>query len=80
MPLNETARAEQLIGEFRQLVQSNSTDLARLRQSTSDLQQIAAGLAAGGPGRATADGGGSGPRSPRPGGPDDVIDAEFNQR
>jgi molecular chaperone DnaK len=78
-PLNEKARAEQLIGEIRQLVQSNSTDIARLRQMTSDLQQLAAGLAAAPP-RAAAEGGRPRTQGPQPGGPDDVIDAEFTQR
>jgi molecular chaperone DnaK len=72
---NEKARAEQLIGEIRELVKSNSGDISRLRQLSSDLQQVAHGLA----GAAQTQGdGGSGPR---PGGEDDddVIDAEFKQ-
>ena len=40
VPPNEKARAEQLIGEIRELVKNNSTDVARLRQLTSDLQQV----------------------------------------
>lgn len=43
-PMNEKARAEQLIAEIRGLVKSNSPDTARLRQLTSDLQQLAYGL------------------------------------
>src|SRR5579871_2586759 len=43
-PANEKARAEQLIGEIRDAIKSPSPDLARLRQMTSDLQQIAYGL------------------------------------
>ena len=61
VPANEMARAEQLIGEIRATIKSPSPDLARLRQMTSDLQQIAYGLtsaprnrAAGGGGRAAA--------------------------
>ena len=42
--LNDKARAEQLIGEIRELVKSNSGDVARLRQLSSDLQQVAHGL------------------------------------
>jgi molecular chaperone DnaK len=81
VPVHEKARAEQLISEIRQLVQSNSTDTARLRQLASDLQQLAAGLAeAPSRSRPAADGGrGETPRS-QPGGPDDVVDAEFTQR
>ena len=45
VPANEKARAEQLIGEIRELVKANSSDVARLRQLTSDLQQVAAALA-----------------------------------
>ena len=71
---NEKARAEQLIGEIRELVKSNSGDVSRLRQLSSDLQQVAHGLA----GAAQTQGGGEG--GPRPGGgDDDVIDAEFKQ-
>jgi molecular chaperone DnaK len=71
---NEKARAEQLIGEIRELVKSNSGDISRLRQLSSDLQQVAHSLA----GAAQTEGGGGG--GPRPGGgDDDVIDAEFKQ-
>jgi molecular chaperone DnaK len=80
VPANEKARAEQLIGEIRDAIKSPSSDLARLRQLTSDLQQIAYGLtsaprtraAGGGGGGAQANGGSSGSQ-------DDVIDAEFRQ-
>ncbi len=76
VPVNEKARAEQLIGEIRELVKNNSTDVARLRQLGSDLQQLAHALssaaysqasqtAAGPPGNGRAT--------------DDVIDAEFKQ-
>ena len=44
VPANEKARAEQLIAEIRDAIKSPSPDLARLRQMTSDLQQIAYGL------------------------------------
>src|SRR5262245_13323742 len=81
-PANERARAEAMISEVREMVKNNSTDIARLRQLSSDLQQLASGLAATGYTRAAAGGargpgaqgpGGQGP----PGGADDVIDAEF---
>ena len=77
VPLNEKARAEQLIGEIRELVKNNSADVARLRQLSGDLQQVAYGLASSG-GQADAAGGGSS-GGPRTGGGDDVIDAEFKQ-
>ena len=80
-PSNERARAEAMISEVRGMVKNNSTDIARLRQLSSDLQQLASGLAATGYTRAAAggaQGAGQGPGGPAPsGGPDDVIDAEF---
>jgi len=77
VPLNEKARAEQLISQIRELVKSNSTDIARLRQLTGDLQQVGHGLSSsassqqGRPGGPTQQGGGSG---------DDVVDAEFTEK
>jgi molecular chaperone DnaK len=77
--LNEKARAEQLISEIRELVKSNSSDVARLRQLTGDLQQVAHGLSSAAYGQAASAGGQPGrPSGPQPGG-DDVIDAEFKQ-
>src|SRR5215510_4401894 len=81
VPTNERARAGAMIGEVREMVKNNSTDIARLRQLSSDLQQLASGLAATGYTRAAAggaQGAGQGPGGPAPsGGPGDVIDAEF---
>ena len=77
VPMNEKARAEQMIAEIRELVKSESSDVSRLRQLASDLQQLAAGLASSGYSQAAgAQGGGSGNTQPGGGG-DDVIDAEF---
>jgi molecular chaperone DnaK len=79
-PVNEKARAEQLISEVRELVKDNSSDLARLRQLTSDLQQIVYALSSAAYGKSTSAGaraGGAG--SAQSGGTDDVIDAEFKQ-
>jgi molecular chaperone DnaK len=75
VPVNERSRAEQLVSEIRQLTGQESSDIERLRRLSSDLQQLAYGLAstaasqaaAGGPGRSSTTGG------------DDVIDAEFRQ-
>ena len=78
VPLNEKARAEQLIGEIRELVKNSSSDVARLRQLTSDLQQVASGLAAAAYGQSGGESQGPGGGRPR-GGDDDVIDAEFKQ-
>jgi molecular chaperone DnaK len=82
-PMHERARAEAMIQEIRQLVQNQSTDRARLRQLSSDLQQLAAGLASAGYTQATAGGADRDGREGRPRGgaaDDDVIDAEFRPR
>jgi molecular chaperone DnaK len=78
VPANEKARAEQLISETRTLVKNGPSDVARLRQLTSDLQQIAHGLsaAASAPPPSAGEGGGAG--RPQPGS-EDVIDAEFRK-
>jgi molecular chaperone DnaK len=85
VPPNEKARAEQLITDIRGLVKSASTDLTKLRQLTSDLQQIAHGLAsaaysqAAGAG-AQSTGAPSGGTDGKPSSSsEDVIDAEFKQ-
>jgi molecular chaperone DnaK len=81
VPLNEKARAEQLIEQIRELVKNNSSDVARLRQLTSDLQQVGYALASAASSQEAA----PGRPEDRPGGPppsgggDDVIDAEFKQ-
>jgi molecular chaperone DnaK len=79
VPLNDKARAEQLISQVRELVKSHSTDVARLRQLTSDLQQAGYGLSSAAAGRESA-----GQPEDRSGGPaqrggEDVIDAEFKE-
>jgi molecular chaperone DnaK len=80
VPLNEKARAEQLIAEIRELVKNDSSDVTRLRQLTSDLQQAASGLASAAYSQASSTGPqGGGPGGTPPGGGDDVIDAEFKE-
>jgi molecular chaperone DnaK len=83
VPMNEKARAEQLISQIREMVKNNSSDVARLRQLTSDLQQAGYGLTSA---AASSQESGGGRRDDRPGGGpqpsaggDDVIDAEFKQ-
>jgi molecular chaperone DnaK len=80
-PLNEKARAEQLIGEIRDAVKSPSPDVGRLRQLTSDLQQLAYGLssAAAASSQAGAAGSGGGETGSQPGSDEEVIDAEFRK-
>jgi molecular chaperone DnaK len=72
-PVNEKARAEQLLEEARGLVKANSSDLAYIRRLTGDLQQIGYGLQASDA---------SGPANPDyqyGGGNDDVIDADYRE-
>jgi molecular chaperone DnaK len=57
-----------LVGEARQAVREEAP-LPRLRELTSELQQLLQGLMAVGPGQ------GGGPSQPPP--DDDVIDADF---
>ena len=82
VPMHERARAENIIQEIRQLVKNQSTDMARLRQLSSDLQQLAAGLATTGYAQETAGSASSAGRNgpQRSGAADDVIDAEFKPR
>jgi len=82
VPMHERARAETMIHEIRELVKNQSTDMARLRQLSSDLQQVAAGLAATGYARETTGSAGSPDRngSQRGSAADEVIDAEFKPR
>src|ERR1700730_11632982 len=79
VPVNEKARAEQLIAEIRELVKDNSSDVARLRQLTSDLQQVAHALssAAYANHAQTSSGAQPGGHNGAPAnGAEDVIDAE----
>ena len=76
-PANEKARAEQLISETRTLVKSNSPDAARLRQLTSDMQQIGYGLTSAASQQSAA-GTKAGPNGGQgPSAEEDVVDAEF---
>jgi molecular chaperone DnaK len=76
VPLNEKARAEQLIAEIRELVKNNSADVGRLRKLTSDLQQVGYGLASAAADSQRTSGGAQGGAQR---GGDDVIDAEFKE-
>jgi len=69
-PVNEKARAEEMINQVRELVRTQSTDINRLRQLGSDLQQILYGLTAAPQAETQKTG---------TGGPDDVIDADFKK-
>ncbi|WP_410612434.1 molecular chaperone DnaK [Amycolatopsis sp. lyj-109] len=72
-PTHEKARAEMLITDAREAVQSNAP-LDRVRELTSELQQVLAGLSAARPG-----GDGGPPPQREPAADDDVIDADFDR-
>jgi molecular chaperone DnaK len=85
VPPHEKARAESIINDIRAALQDESTPIDRLRQLTSDLQQVSHSLASAayseqasaaaagaGPGGGGTSGGG--------GGDDDVIDAEYTPK
>jgi len=87
VPAHERARAESLIGDIRNALKDESTTIDRLRQLTSDLQQVshslanaaysqasAAGAGAGGSGSSGGGGGGGGSAD------DEVIDAEYTPK
>jgi len=80
VPANEKARAEQLITQIRELVKNESTDVPRMRESTSDLQQLAHALAAADPRKGSASAAhAGGPNSAPQAAAEEVIDAEFKQ-
>jgi molecular chaperone DnaK len=89
---HERQRADSLINDIRQAIKDESADIDRLRQLTSDLQQVshalasaaysqASGAAAGAGGGGAGPGGQAGPGAEGGpaggGGDDDVIDAEY---
>jgi molecular chaperone DnaK len=74
VPVNEKARAEQLIADIQKLTKSESSDVARLRQLASDLQQLVSGLASASQSSTAA---GADQSAAPPPGAEDVIDAEF---
>ncbi|HKO45624.1 MAG TPA: molecular chaperone DnaK [Pyrinomonadaceae bacterium] len=83
VPAHERARAESLISDIRTAVKDESTPIDRLRQLTSDLQQISHSLASAAYGaQASAASAGAGAGGSGSGGPadDDVIDAEYTPK
>jgi molecular chaperone DnaK len=85
VPANEKARTQQLIGEIRELLKSDSIDLPRLRQLTGDVQQIGHAVSSAAYNQAaTSSNGGRKPAGSQGAGNqrsgnEDVIDAEFKQ-
>ncbi len=87
VPAHERARAESLINDIRNALKDESTTLDRLRQLTSDLQQVSHSLASAAYSQSSAAGAGAGggPSSSGSGGgggaaDDDVIDAEYTPK
>jgi molecular chaperone DnaK len=88
VPAHERARAESLISDIRSAVKDESTSIDRLRQLTSDLQQVSHSLAsaaygaqASAAGAGAGGGGGTGGTGGSGGGADDdVIDAEYTPK
>jgi len=89
VPAHERARAEALISDIRSAIKDEGATVDRLRQLTSDLQQVAHSLASAGyeqPGAAAGaaagarTGGGGGAGGGTSGGDDDVIDAEYTPK
>jgi molecular chaperone DnaK len=78
VPANEKARAEMLVGETRDLIRSNSSDVQKLRQFASDLQQLAYAISSSAYSQA-ASGGGAQPGGGQSPSSDDVVDAEFKE-
>jgi molecular chaperone DnaK len=85
VPAHERARAESLISDIRTALKDDSTTIDRLRQLTSDLQQVAHSLASAAYGQASAAGAGAGGGSSSGGSggggaDDEVIDAEYTPK
>jgi molecular chaperone DnaK len=83
LPVNEKARAEQLVADAREAI-SEQAGLDRVRPLISDLQQMAQSLpaaaaatAGAASGNGASDGAGNG--APRAGDDEEVVDAEFTR-
>lgn len=78
VPEHERARAESLISEIRSAVKDETTDIDRLRQLTSDLQQVSHSLANAAYSQESGAAAAAGAGGQTSGGDDDdVIDAEY---
>jgi molecular chaperone DnaK len=85
VPQHERARAESLISDIRSAIKDETTGVERLRQLTSDLQQVSHSLASAAYGHASsaaagAGTGGSSSGQTGGGSDDDVIDAEYTSK
>jgi len=85
VPPHERARAESLINDIRGALKDESTPIDRLRQLTSDLQQVSHSLASAAyseqaSAAAAGAGSGGGASGRGSGGDDDIIDAEYTPK
>jgi molecular chaperone DnaK len=81
VPLNEKARSEQMIEETRRAVKDETVGKDRYQQLASDLQQALQMITSAAYQQAgQAEDHGARAGSARPGGGDDVVDAEFTER
>jgi molecular chaperone DnaK len=87
VPAHERARAESLISDIRNALKDESTTLDRLRQLTSDLQQVSHSLASAAYSQTSAAGAGAGGGTSSSGSSggggaadDNVIDAEYTPK
>jgi molecular chaperone DnaK len=83
VPAHERARAESLINDIRTALEDESTTFDRLRQLTSDLQQVSHSLSSAAyteQASTAAAGAGAGGSPASGGGDDDVIDAEYTAK
>ena len=78
-PAHDKARAEMLINDARQAIKDDAVGVDRLRELTSELQQLYYGLDTASSSSSSSADGTSGQRGSRSGdgAGDDVIDAEF---
>lgn len=78
IPIDEKARAEQLISKIRELIRDQSTDVALLCQLSDNLQQVGYGLFSAAYSQSTAAGAQSGGQiATQQGGDDEVMVADL---
>jgi molecular chaperone DnaK len=78
LPVNEKARAEQLISDAREAIESQA-GLDRVRPLIADLQQVVHALPASASGAATGNGNGAGGADAGATDDEEVVDAEFTR-
>ncbi len=78
VPVHEKARADQAVADAKSALKDEPVSLERIKSLTSDLQQVAQGLAQAASAQKQPQEAPQGEPSQAPGG-DDVIDADFKQ-